>query len=71
MNVASRHNNNKIILVSTLLAMFVASTACAETPTSANMEQGTGSEAHVMHLATKHDVAFGALDKNSSTLLSN
>ena len=40
--------------------MFVASTACAETPTSANMEQGTGSEAHVMHLATKHDVAFGA-----------
>ena len=60
MNVASRHNNNKIILVSTLLAMFVASTACAETPTSANMEQGTGSEAHVMHLATKHDVAFGA-----------
>lgn len=48
------------MIVKILPALFVASSACAETVAPAGLEQGTGSEAHIMHLTTGHDVAFGA-----------
>ena len=54
------HIKQRIIALQLLPVLFVASSASAETVSTASLDQGTGSEAHVMHLATGHDVAFGA-----------
>ena len=60
MNLAIDHYRNKITVLKILSLLFAVSSACAETTSMANLEQGTGSEAHVMHLASEHDLTFGA-----------